>query len=116
MTIPPSDEVLRSEAAMVDRRISRADHDCSPATGDHWLAAHVPGWLRRRAEVFITFDTGNPDNTHGGGHVYAVLAGHGVRRGVDPRFMNHYSALAGIERAFGLPLLGAAHAATPVPF
>ncbi len=92
------------------------DHDCSPATGDHWLAAHVPGWLRRGAEVFITYDTGNPDHTHGGGHVYAVLAGHGVRMGVDPRFMNHYSALAGIERAFGLPLLGAAHAVTPVPF
>jgi len=92
------------------------DHDCSPSVGDRWLAAHVPAWLHRGAEVFITYDTGNPDHTHGGGHVYAVLAGHGVRPRVDARLMSHYSALAGVERAFGLPLLGAARTATPVPF
>jgi phosphatidylinositol-3-phosphatase len=92
------------------------DHDCSPATGDRWLAAHVPAWLHQGAEVFITYDTGNPDHTHGGGHVYAVLAGRGVRAGTDSRLMSHYSALAGLERAFGLARLGAAATATPVPF
>jgi hypothetical protein len=92
------------------------DHDCSPAVGDRWLAAHVPAWLQRGAEVFITYDTGNPDTTHGGGHVYAVLAGRRVRPQRDGRLMTHYSALAGVERAFRLPLLGAARTATPVPF
>jgi hypothetical protein len=92
------------------------DHDCSPAVGDRWLAAHVPAWLARGAEVFITYDTGNPDTTNGGGHVYAVLAGRGVRPGRDGRLMSHYSALAGVERAFRLPRLGAARTATPVPF
>ena len=61
-------------------------------------------------------DTGNPDTTHGGGHVYAVLAGHAIHPRTDAALMNHYSALAGVERAFGLPLLGHAHGATPVPF
>jgi hypothetical protein len=30
--------------------------------------------------------------------------------------MDHYSALAGVENAFGLPLLGEAKGAKPVPF
>lgn len=92
------------------------DHDCDPATGDRWLAAHVPAWLGQGAEVFITYDTGNPDHTHGGGHVYAVLAGQGIAHRVDGTLMNDYSALAGIERAFHLPLLGSAAGAPPVPF
>lgn len=91
-------------------------HDCPPAVGDRWLAAHVPRWIAQGGEVFITYDTGNPDTTHGGGHVYAVLAGHAIHPRTDAALMNHYSALAGVERAFGLPLLGHAHGATPVPF
>jgi phosphatidylinositol-3-phosphatase len=92
------------------------DHDCSPSAGDQWLRAHVPAWLAQHAEVFIAFDTGNPDTTNGGGHVYAVLVGHGVRPRMDATLMNDYSALAGVERAFQLPLLGAARTAHPVPF
>ena len=92
------------------------DHDCPPPAGDRWLAAHVPGWLRQGAKVFVTFDTGNPDTTNGGGHVYAVLVGHGVPRRTDSRTLNDYSALAGVERAFHLPLLLAARSAAPVRF
>ena len=92
------------------------DHDCPPPAGDRWLAAHVPAWLHQGAEVFITYDTGNPDTTNGGGHVYAVLAGRGVPRRSDARTLNAYSALAGVERALRLPLLGAARAAAPVHF
>jgi Phosphoesterase family len=92
------------------------DHDCNPATGDQWLAAHVPDWLDQGAEVFITYDTGNPDHTNGGGHVFAVLAGRGIAHRVDGTTMNDYSALAGIERAYHLPLLRGAAPATPVPF
>ncbi|HEX5250977.1 MAG TPA: alkaline phosphatase family protein [Gaiellales bacterium] len=90
------------------------DHDCPPPAGDRWLAAHVPAWLQQGAHVFITYDTGNPDTTNGGGHVYAVLVGHGVPRRADGRTLNAYSALAGVERAFQLPLLGAARSAAVV--
>jgi len=43
--------------------------------------------------------------------VYAVLVGHGVPRRADGRTLNAYDALAGVERAFHLPLLGAARSA-----
>ena len=92
------------------------DHDCPPPVGDRWLAAHVPAWVRQGAKVFVAYDTGDPDTTNGGGHVYAVLVGHGVPRRTDARTLNAYGALAGIERAFHLPLLGAARSAAPVRF
>jgi phosphatidylinositol-3-phosphatase len=92
------------------------DHDCPASVGDRWLHAHVPAWLGQGAEVFITFDTGSSDTTHGGGRVYAVLIGGGHRGRTDPAVLTHYSALAGIERAFHLRLLGAARTAQPVPF
>jgi acid phosphatase len=92
------------------------DHDCPPSTGDAWLAGHVPSWLAQGAEVFITYDTGDPDTTHGGGHVYAVLVGNAIDPVRDNALMDHFSALAGIEDAFGLPRLGSARSATPVPF
>ncbi len=76
----------------------------------------MPAWLAQGAEVFITYDTGNPDTTHGGGHVYAVLAGTGIAPATNGALMDHMSALAGVEKAFGLPLLGAAKTAKPVPF
>jgi hypothetical protein len=92
------------------------DHDCPPEVGDRWLRAHVPGWLGQGAEVFVTFDTGNPDTSHGGGRVYAVLIGRARGHRLDTAVLTHYGALAGIERAFHLPLLGAARGARPVPF
>lgn len=121
-TTPLCDNVVAAEPARLPRFLwvtpntCNDDHDCPPATGDRWLAAHVPAWLAQGAEVFVTYDTGNPDHSHGGGRVYAVLAGRGIRHRVDPAQMSHYSALAGIERALHLPLLRAARTARPVPF
>ncbi len=92
------------------------DHDCPASQGDRWLAGHVPAWMRSGAEVFITFDTGNPDTTHGGGRVYAVLVGRGIHHRVITQTLSHYSTLAGLEHVFHLPLIGAARGATPIPF
>jgi phosphatidylinositol-3-phosphatase len=50
----------------VTPNVCHDDHDCSPSAGDQWLRAHVPAWLAQHAEVFIAFDTGNPDTTNGG--------------------------------------------------
>jgi len=93
-------------------------HDCSVATGDAWLKAHVVPLLHspqlRGGVVFVVFDEGT-SNTGGGGHVEALALGPTVRRG--SRFTqatNHYGLLRTIEDAWKLPRLGNSHTATPI--
>jgi hypothetical protein len=86
-------------------------HDCSIATGDGWLRDHVPSLLSLGAIVVITFDEGS-----GGNHIYCAIQGPGIGQGVKrTAAFTHYGLLAGIERHFGLPLLGKAASARPVP-
>ncbi|TFG96642.1 MAG: hypothetical protein E4H11_03100 [Myxococcales bacterium] len=76
--------------------------------GDQWLAERVPGMLAHGAQVFITFDED--------GTLYAVAAGPGLAAGTsDDTPYTHYSFLAAVEDRFGLPRLGAANAAQPLP-
>jgi phosphatidylinositol-3-phosphatase len=93
-------------------------HDCSVATGDAWLKAHVEPLLRspelRGGVVFVVFDEGTSDEG-GGGHVEALALGPTVRRG--SRFTgptNHYGLLRTIEDAWGLPRLGLSRTGTPI--
>ncbi len=91
-------------------------HDCDTATGDRWLAGHVPALLRAlgpRGLLILTFDEGTSDNgccrlAHGG-HIVTILAGGLARPGgrlSTP--VDHYSTLRTIEDLFGLPRRGAA--------
>jgi phosphatidylinositol-3-phosphatase len=90
-------------------------HDCSVATGDAWLRAHIPPLLALpRTAVFVVFDEG-ASNARGGGHVAALVLGTAVRGG--SRFTavtGHYGLLRTIEQAWGLPLLGRSAGATPI--
>jgi phosphatidylinositol-3-phosphatase len=79
---------------------------------DAWLSSHVQAWTAAGADVFVTFDEGSGN----GNQVYAALTGPGVTPGQISTQMSHYSLLAGIEDAYGLPLLGAAGTAAPVTF
>ena len=93
-------------------------HDCSVATGDAWLKAHVGPLLRSRAlvggVVFVVFDEGTTD-LGGGGHIEALALGPTVKRGsVFPRPTSHYGLLRTIEDAWGLPRLGRSRTATPI--
>ena len=79
-------------------------HDCSVATGDAWLKAHVVPLLRspalRGGVVFVVFDEGTSD-TGGGGRIYALALGPTVRRGSGfTRATNHYGLLRTIEDAW----------------
>jgi acid phosphatase len=93
-------------------------HDCSVATGDAWLKAHVVPLLRspelRGGVVFVVFDEGTSD-TGGGGRIEALVLGPTVRRG--SRFTkptNHYGLLRTIEDAWKLPRLGHSRTGTPI--
>jgi phosphatidylinositol-3-phosphatase len=93
-------------------------HDCSVATGDAWLEAHVVPLLHspelRGGVVFVVFDEGTGDSG-GGGHVVALALGPTVRRGARfTRPTNHYGLLRTIEDAWGLPRLGHSGTGTPV--
>lgn len=73
-----------------------------------WLTAVVPPLLNAGATVLITFDES--------GVLYAAEVGPGIAAGsTNGRAFTHYSVLAAIEDAYGLPLLGGAETATPIP-
>ena len=98
-------------------------HSCSVRTGDAWLHAWVPAIVRHLGPtgiLVIVFDEGSTDARccslpAGGGHVMALIAGPGARRGVQvQRATDHYSILRLIDDAWGLSRLGhAADARTP---
>ena len=93
-------------------------HDCSVATGDAWLKAHVVPLLSSRelrgGVVFVVFDEGTTD-TGGGGRVEALALGPTVRGGSKfTKPTNHYGLLRTIEDAWGLPRLGLSDTATPI--
>ena len=79
---------------------------------DHWLSRIVPKLTAAGATVFIAFDE-CCGSKHGPD--YAVETGAGVRPRSVGTHLSHYSVLAAIERAYGLPLLGGAATARPLP-
>jgi acid phosphatase len=93
-------------------------HDCSVATGDAWLKAHVVPLLQspqlRGGIVFVVFDEGT-SGTGGGGQVEALALGRTVRPGSKfTRATNHYGLLRTIEDAWKLPRLGNSRTGTPI--
>jgi acid phosphatase len=93
-------------------------HDCSVATGDAWLKAHVAPLLRspelRGGVVFVVFDEGTSD-TGGGGRIEALALGPTVRGGSRfTKATNHYGLLRTIEDAWSLPRLGFSRTGTPI--
>jgi hypothetical protein len=93
-------------------------HDCSVATGDAWLKAHVVPLLQSRVlrdgVVFVVFDEGTTD-FGGGCRIEALALGPTVRRGSRfRRATNHYGLLRTIEDAWRLPRLGFSRTGTPI--
>jgi hypothetical protein len=90
-------------------------HDCSVATGDHWLAGFIPPLLKLpRTVVFVIFDEG-ASSEGGGGRVAAIAAGTAVRaHRLSAQPAGHYVLLRTIEEALRLPYLGASARAQPL--
>lgn len=92
-------------------------HDCSTAVADRFLAGLVPSILnsaafRQRGLLIITWDEGagnDPTNL-----VPAIIAAPDLHRHTTAVYHDHYSTLATIEEALGVPRLG--QAATAAPF
>ena len=90
-------------------------HDCSIATGDHWLHNFIAPLLTiKGTAIFIVFDEGT-GSAGGGGNVALIVAGTAVRRhSVFKAATSHNGLLRTVESALGLPLLGQARSATPL--
>ena len=90
-------------------------HDCSIATGDTWLRAHIGGYadwaMSHDSLLILTWDEddGSQDN-----HIVTIFAGQPVRPGSYAEPITHYSVLATIEAAYALPRDGQAATATPI--
>jgi phosphatidylinositol-3-phosphatase len=80
--------------------------------GDAWLKANVPAMLAGGAEVIVTWDEGTRSNEH----IATIAIGGKVKKGAtDATAYTHFGLLAGLEDAFGQPLVNSAKGATPFP-
>jgi acid phosphatase len=79
---------------------------------DQWLSQIVPNLTAAGATVFVTFDECCAASLSPG---YAIETGAGVTPGSNGTAYSHYSVLAAVEDAYGLPLLGGAATASPLP-
>ena len=90
-------------------------HDCSVATGDAWLRAHLSGYadsaLTHRSLLVLTWDE---DDGSQGNHIPTIFVGQQVRPGSYAEPVTHYRVLATIEAAYALPRDGQAAAAAPI--
>jgi phosphatidylinositol-3-phosphatase len=106
-------------------------HDCAPTTAARWLDGFVASVTKSAAwrddgVLFVTWDESDSSDATvvapnrvvgccGGGQVATLVIAPNVRRGVRVDVVySHYSLLATIEDALGLPLLQNAQRATPL--
>jgi acid phosphatase len=78
-------------------------HDCSVATGDAWLSAHISAYatwaMTHDSLLIVTFDE---DDGSQGNQIATIFVGQQVRPGRYLARINHYSVLRTIEQAYGL--------------
>lgn len=90
-------------------------HTGTAQMGDKWLKTNIApvlasAWFTNSdTTVVISMDEHNGDNVGGGGSIPMVVVSHNASGSGNVAMKgNHYGLLRSIERAFGLPLLGAA--------
>jgi phosphatidylinositol-3-phosphatase len=92
-------------------------HDCSVGTGDSWLRAHLSGyadWAMTHDSLLIV--TWDEDDGSQANQIATIFAGQLVKPGTYQQKITHYSVLATIEAAYGLPRDGSAAAAQPIGY
>jgi acid phosphatase len=91
-------------------------HDCSVATGDSWLRAHIAAYahwaMTHNSLLIITWDEDDGSQSN---QVPTIFAGQLVRPGRYAEPITHYSVLATLEAAYGLPRVGNGTARTQPP-
>jgi acid phosphatase len=92
-------------------------HDCSVATGDSWLRAHLSGYvswaMTHNSLLIVTWDE---DDGMAANQIPTIFAGQQVRPGSYPQRITHYNVLATIEAAYGLTRDGSAASTAPIDY
>lgn len=111
----PADFASLPTVSFVTPNLCSDMHNCSVATGDSWLRAHLGSYaswaMTHNSLLIVTFDE---DDESGPNLIPTIFAGQQVRPGRYPERITHYTVLATIEAAYGLPRDGAAASAAPV--
>jgi len=92
-------------------------HDCGVGTGDSWLRAHLSSYadwaMTHDSLLVLTWDEDDGTQVN---HIPTIIVGQQVRPGTYAQMITHYSVLATIEAAYGLPRDGSAAAAQPIGY
>jgi predicted small lipoprotein YifL len=114
-SFPATDFARLPTVSFVIPNLCHDMHDCGVATGDAWLSAHIGGYaswaMSHHSLLILTWDE---DDDSQGNHITTIFAGQMVRPGRYAEPVTHYSVLATVEAAYGLPRDGQAAAATPI--
>jgi phosphatidylinositol-3-phosphatase len=113
-SFPAPDFTRLPKVSFVIPNLCNDMHDCSVSAGDSWLRAHIGSYanwaMTHDSLLIITWDEDDGSQLD---QVPTIFAGQQVKPGRYSATINHYSVLATIEAAYGLPRIG--HSATVAP-
>jgi len=106
-SFPAADFSLLPTVSFVIPNLCNDMHDCNVATGDSWLQTHIGGYARwamtHDSLLIITWDEDDGSQSN---QIPTIFAGQLVRPGTYTEPITHYSVLATLEAAYGLPRAG----------
>jgi acid phosphatase len=111
----PADFAKLPTVSFVIPNLCHDMHDCSVATGDAWLRAHLSDYaswaMTHDSLLIITWDEDDGSQSN---QIPTIFAGQQVLPGRYAERIDHYRVLATIEAAYGLPRDGNAASAAPI--
>jgi len=112
----PSDFTKLPTVSFVIPNLCNDMHDCGVSTGDSWLRTHLSSYVTwaktHNSLLIVTFDEAELVSLFN--QVPTIVVGQSVRPGRYSQRITHYSVLATIEAAYGLPRTGQATSAQPI--
>jgi phosphatidylinositol-3-phosphatase len=114
-SFPVTDFTLLPTVSFVIPNLCNDMHDCSVATGDAWLRAHLRGYatwaMTHDSLLIVTFDEDDGTQVN---QIPTIFVGQQVRPGTYSERITHYRVLATIEAAYGLPRVGNSASVAPI--
>lgn len=92
-------------------------HDCSVASGDAWLSAHLSSYatwaMTHDSLLVVTWDEDDDTSVN---QIATIFVGQQVQPGRYSQAITHYNVLATIEAAYGIARTGSAATSAPIDY